>query len=61
MYTVRIKTLPNKKVLPKALVGRQVDGGLSLTAASYTDAYGGKSSGSSYDGIKNNSITGIIP
>jgi hypothetical protein len=53
MYTVRIKTLPNKKVLPKALVGRQVDGGLSLTAASYTDAYGGKSSGSSYDGIKN--------
>jgi hypothetical protein len=53
MYTVRIKTLPNKKILPKALVGRQVDGGLSLTAASYTDAYGGKSSGSSYDGIKN--------
>ena len=53
MYKVRIKTLPNKKVLPKALVGRQVNGGLSLNLASYTDAYGGVPNSVSYDGVKN--------
>lgn len=52
MYRVRIKTLPNKKGLPKAEFGRQVDGALQLKPTSFGGADWRKSKGATYGGVK---------
>ena len=52
MYRVRIKTLPNKKDLPKAVFGKQVDGALQLKPSSFGGADWRESKGSSYGGVR---------
>lgn len=52
MYRVRIKTLPNKKGLPKAEFGKQVDGALQLKPTSFGGADWRKSKGATYGGVK---------
>jgi hypothetical protein len=52
MYRVRIKTLPNKKGLPKAEFGKQVDGALQLKPSSFGGADWRESKGSSYGGVR---------
>ena len=52
MYRVRIKTLPNKKGLPKAEFGKQVDGALQLKPSSFGGADWRESKGSTYGGVR---------
>ena len=52
MYRVRIKTLPNKKGLPKAEFGKQVDGALQLKPSSFGGADWRESKGASYGGVR---------